>query len=58
MDKDKLQKLEFYLSKQKDRFDSPIPSKHLTRTEQFRAFLRKEIEDTKAKIDKAKLGDK
>lgn len=58
MTQEKLKKLEVYLSKQKDRLDSPIPNKHLTRPEQFKAFLRKEISEAKSRIDRVKLGDK
>lgn len=55
---DKILRLELYLSKNKDRLDGPIPTKHLTRAEQFKSFIRKEIRDTKAKVSELKLGDK
>lgn len=55
--KDKLERLEKFMAKMKERADAPIPLKHLTRAAQFKAFIKKEIEDTKRQIDSIKLGE-
>jgi len=55
MNKDKLLKLEKYLSQMQDKLNSPIPPKHANHPESYKQFLRNEISTVKTKIESAKL---
>ena len=54
--KDEIIRLTTYANKMKEALDSSTPEKHKNREEDYRAWLKKEFDYVKGKLESLKLG--